>query len=146
MTRVLTFAFLSLFALTGCGSSYGSLGMPFSSPAAARQQAAPQTVEKTGDFTVAEAPPLAAIPNDPVQIAPIAGSENTVEPIEMPGPDACNPSQELIGQHKSVVNTMLFKHPVRVLGPDDAATMDYQPLRTNILYDKNGVIFEVRCG
>lgn len=35
---------------------------------------------------------------------------------------------------------------VRVLGPHDAATMDYSPSRLNILLDDAGKVFDVRCG
>jgi hypothetical protein len=34
----------------------------------------------------------------------------------------------------------------RILGPDDAATMDYSPSRLNILTDRDGVVTEVKCG
>ncbi|MBJ6121001.1 I78 family peptidase inhibitor [Sphingomonas mollis] len=34
----------------------------------------------------------------------------------------------------------------RVLRPDDAATMDMQPDRLNILLDDNGKVNDLRCG
>ncbi len=65
---------------------------------------------------------------------------------DMPGPDACNPPTQLIGQPKTVVNTMHFNGPVRMLGPDSMSTMDYAPRRLNIIYDEKGIIRSVRCG
>jgi hypothetical protein len=54
--------------------------------------------------------------------------------------------QTLIGQDRSVLATMRFAPPVRILGPDDIATMDYLPNRLNIRYDAQGVIQSITCG
>jgi hypothetical protein len=35
---------------------------------------------------------------------------------------------------------------VRVLGPNDAATMDYRPDRLNVRTDGDGRIVQIRCG
>lgn len=36
--------------------------------------------------------------------------------------------------------------PVRILGPNDAATMDYRPDRLNVRTDSDGRIVQIRCG
>ncbi len=60
--------------------------------------------------------------------------------------ESCAKPPNLIGQPKSVLETMKFGNTVRILGPDSAATMDFSPSRTNIFYDIQGVITEIRCG
>lgn len=74
-------------------------------------------------------------------IAP-PGMNTTVPNME----ESCAKPMSLIGQPKSVLETMKFGSTVRILGPDSAATMDFSPSRTNIFYDKQGIITEIRCG
>src|SRR5690348_2414297 len=70
--------------------------------------------------------PLTACAQDPgssVSSSPMAKPHEAIAPPEMPGPDACDPPVSLIGKDKSVLDTMRFKNPIRVLGPDSMATM-----------------------
>ena len=60
--------------------------------------------------------------------------------------ESCLKPMELIGQPRNAIDLSVFKNTVRVLGPNDAATMDYSPQRTNILTDKQGIITAIRCG
>jgi hypothetical protein len=89
---------------------------------------------------------VAADPNTSVSSPPMAMPNEPIAVPVMPGPDACNPPTSLIGQSKKVLETMKFKGPVRIIGPNDMVTMDYSPQRLNIVYDKNGIIREVKCG
>lgn len=70
----------------------------------------------------------------------------TAEPE--PGTDECHASamQDLVGQDRSVLDTMRFGVPVRIIGPGQAVTMDYIATRMNIEYGENGRITRVSCG
>lgn len=52
----------------------------------------------------------------------------------------------LIGQDTSVLDSMTFAQPPRVIGPNDLVTMDHDPSRLNIETDANGIIRQLRCG
>jgi len=54
--------------------------------------------------------------------------------------------QDLIGQPSSVLSTMRFADPVRILEFGQPMTMDHNPDRLNIQSDSNGVISRVWCG
>ncbi len=73
---------------------------------------------------------------------PPPGMDNPVAKMD----ETCAQPTSLIGQPKSVLETMKFANPIRVLEPGSAATMDYSPSRTNIIVDKQGIIREIRCG
>lgn len=69
------------------------------------------------------------------------------EPSTPAAEDSCNAAeyQSLVGANIAAVTLPadLFH---RVLGPNDAATMDYRSGRLNLMTDDDGVIFEVKCG
>ena len=72
-----------------------------------------------------------------------------VEPMPpLPGADACGASglQGLVGQPESVLQTMRFSQPLRIIRPGMAVTMDYSPNRLNIELDAAGTIIRVHCG
>lgn len=54
--------------------------------------------------------------------------------------------QNLVGQDVSALAAVLLPEPVRVIGPDDMVTMDFNPARTNIRLDENDRIVEITCG
>jgi hypothetical protein len=62
--------------------------------------------------------------------------------------DACRASEhrDLLGQSRDRVAGRSFVGQVRVLGPNDAATMDFQPTRINFGTDARGTIVRVSCG
>jgi len=71
--------------------------------------------------------------------------------VEQPaedGGDACGASAhaDLVGQDRSVIASMTFPAPMRLIGPDDAVTMDFNPERLNVTYDESGTIDRVYCG
>ncbi len=53
--------------------------------------------------------------------------------------------QSLVGSSIAAV-TLPADLNHRVIGPDDAYTMDYRPDRLNIYTDEDGIITEVKCG
>ncbi|MES2844286.1 MAG: I78 family peptidase inhibitor [Pseudomonadota bacterium] len=78
-----------------------------------------------------------------------------VEPLPGPGPvppqdgvNACGALdlQYLVGQPASVLETMRFSQPVRVIRPGMAVTMDYSAARLNFSVDRSGYISRVYCG
>lgn len=88
-----------------------------------------------------------------VLVAGLAGCVVTPEPPvgplpPEPAPDACGASgaQGLVGLDESVLATMKFRQPVRVLRPGMAVTMDYSAERLNIEVDAAGRIIRVSCG
>lgn len=78
--------------------------------------------------------------------APV-GAGVPAQPAE-PGEDACGAAalQGLVGQPESVLETMRFAGPVRVITPGMAVTMDYNAARLNIEVDEGRVIWRVTCG
>lgn len=54
--------------------------------------------------------------------------------------------QTLVGQPEDVLEEMRLQGPIRILGPDDAMTMDHRPDRTNIEIDEDGLINRIWCG
>ena len=83
--------------------------------------------------------------------APLAG-----EPLgDMPAPvlpspadDTCGASglASLIGQDASVIAATTFQNPVRIIGPGDMVTMDFNPQRLNFELDELNEVVRVRCG
>jgi PBP1b-binding outer membrane lipoprotein LpoB len=69
------------------------------------------------------------------------------EPPLSPNPD-CGAAglQDLIGQPASMLETMKFSQPVRVIRPGMAVTMDYFAGRLNIETDAADRITRVTCG
>jgi len=54
--------------------------------------------------------------------------------------------QTLLGQPASVLETMRFANPVRVIRPGMAVTMDFNPARLNIEVDAAEEITRISCG
>ncbi len=71
-----------------------------------------------------------------------------VMPPPMPPEDSCGAPdlQFLRGQPETVLHTMKFGVPVRIIQPGMAVTMDYNPTRLNIEIDESGEIFRISCG
>lgn len=72
-----------------------------------------------------------------------------------PGPPVTDPLgpvcgadglQGLVGQPQSVLATMKFAGPTRVIEPGMAVTMDYSPSRLNIWIGEDDRIERVTCG
>ncbi|MHA6344945.1 I78 family peptidase inhibitor [Roseivivax sp. CAU 1761] len=61
--------------------------------------------------------------------------------------DTCGAAgyRSLIGKNIAAV-TLPADAPIRILGPDSMATMDFRPDRLNIETDRGGYILRLRCG
>jgi hypothetical protein len=71
-----------------------------------------------------------------------------VTPPPLPPEDACGAPglQSLVGRPASVLETMKFAQPVRIIRPGMAVTMDYRADRLNIEIDARETIIRVTCG
>ncbi|MEY4697916.1 MAG: hypothetical protein RIT14_2344 [Pseudomonadota bacterium] len=71
-----------------------------------------------------------------------------VSPPPQDGPNACGALdlQYLVGAPDTVLETMRFANPVRVISPGMAVTMDYNAERLNFMLDRYGMIRRVSCG
>ncbi len=80
----------------------------------------------------------ACIPQDPRYIGP---------PIPAPGADACGAAelQDMVGRPRSILATMRFAVPVRIIEPGMAVTMDYSPNRLNFEIGEDGTITKISC-
>ena len=69
-------------------------------------------------------------------------------PADPPMENACGAAglQTLLGQPASVLETMRFANPVRVIRPGMAVTMDFNPARLNIEVDAAEEITRISCG
>ncbi len=67
---------------------------------------------------------------------------------DLGGPDECGASgwQYLVGEHRDVLADLALPDRTRVIGPNDAVTLDLSLERLNILYDEDGVITQANCG
>lgn len=83
-------------------------------------------------------------------ILPLLALVGCVEPVPapvQPDTDQCKAStlQGLVGQPKSVLQTMLLPAGTRVIGPGDAVTMDFRPDRMNVEVGPDGRIAKIGC-
>ena len=70
-----------------------------------------------------------------------------VEKAAPPGGTCGAPAlQDLVGQSETVLQTMKFGSPMRIIHPGMAVTMDYREDRLNIEINEAGTIFRVTCG
>lgn len=62
--------------------------------------------------------------------------------------DTCGASvaSRFVGQPESALVGVEFEGPVRIVGPNDAVTLDYNPERLTITLDGNGRIARASCG
>lgn len=95
--------------------------------------------------------PLARLVPVGAILALALGLAACVEPAPEPAPmpeDACGAGalQGLVGQSATVLDTMKFAGPVRILRPGMAVTMEFSPARLNILVDGREMIERVSCG
>ena len=98
---------------------------------------------------------LFALPLLSACVIPIPVPEGTPGAIQVVAGDACGASslsRSLVGQPRRLAEQVQFLLPsgqpatVRVLGPNDAATMDYNPERANVRVDAAGTVTSVDCG
>lgn len=65
-----------------------------------------------------------------------------------PPPDTCGSAAHLplIGQDARALERVLILRMVRIIHPDDAVTLDFQPDRINFFITPDGMIGNIRCG
>ncbi len=87
-------------------------------------------------------------------LAALAGCETVGQDMQAPpgipagtSADLCGASglQGLVGKPRSVLKTMEFGTETRIVGPDDAVTMDFRPERLSIVYGADRKIVTVAC-
>ncbi|WP_137702576.1 I78 family peptidase inhibitor [Marimonas lutisalis] len=68
-------------------------------------------------------------------------------PATQPDETTCGAAalQSAIGQPVNSVD-LTGHDPLRILPPGSIMTMDYNPMRLNVLLDENGLITKVHCG
>ena len=83
-------------------------------------------------------------------LAPLALAACVIEQpgTPIPAEQTCGAEglQGLAGQYRSVLASMTFKGPVRVIEPGMAVTMDYNAARLNVELDGAGKITRLTCG
>lgn len=78
----------------------------------------------------------------------LAGCVETEAPASpQPQADTCHASrfQGLLGQPRAVLDSMKLPPATRVIGPNDAVTMDFRTDRLNFEIDSNAVIAKIGC-
>ncbi len=75
---------------------------------------------------------------------PPVGAEN----VPAAGPDTCGATglQVLVGQRVELFEGQVRPGPKRILGPNDVATTDFNPKRTNVYIDEGSRIVRFTCG
>jgi hypothetical protein len=68
-------------------------------------------------------------------------------PEQAPGVDACGAAElaDMVGDPKSILDTMKFAVPVRVIEPGTAVTADFSPQRLNFEIAEDGTIAKIAC-
>lgn len=79
-------------------------------------------------------------------LLPIAFAACVDEPVPIAGACGASGLQDLVGQSETVLQTMTFNVPVRIIHPGTAVTMDYRDDRLNIEINEAGTISRVACG
>jgi hypothetical protein len=69
-------------------------------------------------------------------------------PVRAPGSDICGAAelQDMIGQPRSVLETIRFAVPLRVIEPGVAVTDDFIANRLNVTVGEDGTITSLSCG
>ena len=52
----------------------------------------------------------------------------------------------LMGIGRAQLETIAFSQPYRILGPNDAMTMDFRGDRVNFALDESGTVTRIFCG
>jgi hypothetical protein len=81
----------------------------------------------------------------------LAGCIETVPPVAVvpqPVEDTCGlgPARNLIGLDAAALALLQRTQPVRVIGPNQPVTMDFNAERLNVFTDSSGRIERVTCG
>jgi hypothetical protein len=68
-------------------------------------------------------------------------------PEQAPGVDACGAAElsDMVGEPATILQTMKFAVPVRVIEPGTAVTADYSANRLNFEIAEDGTIAKIAC-
>jgi hypothetical protein len=71
-----------------------------------------------------------------------------VTPMAEAEPKDCGSSEmsHLIGIGRTQLESIAFTQPYRILGANDAMTMDFQAERVNFFLDDSGAVARIECG
>ncbi|MBD3679789.1 MAG: hypothetical protein HUJ27_15490 [Rhodobacteraceae bacterium] len=70
----------------------------------------------------------------------------TLPDASIPDPCGARDLQHFVGQPRAQLVNVDFGVPVRFIGPDEAVTMDHNPERLNISYDRSFRVTRLFCG
>ncbi len=81
-------------------------------------------------------------------LAACAAPQPVIVPSQDGAGDTCGLAalSDLLGQPASVLDTMRFAQPIRVIRPDDAVTEDFSPERLNVHLDERDRVESLSCG
>ena len=73
---------------------------------------------------------------------------NTAPAIPSVEDNTCGARQytRVVGQNVTVLEKIAILRPVRVIRPDSAVTLDYNPTRLNVILDTDEHITRLKCG
>lgn len=81
-------------------------------------------------------------------LLPLAACQMGTTPVEDEMALTCGADQmqNLVGQPLDVLDQRVLPDPHRIIGPDMAVTMDWNPARLNVEHDAARIITQIRCG
>jgi len=145
---LLTLALLAPLALAACDNNADTTTSSIDNPSAMEPAAGDAAMtETTTETTTTE---TTVTPAEPV-VAPATtegvavGEPNPATPADA---NSCGDHSAWVGKKQADIQSEIdaMGEKVRVLGPDSAATMDYNAERVNVVVDAEGNVTEVRCG
>ncbi|NDL61951.1 I78 family peptidase inhibitor [Acerihabitans arboris] len=72
-------------------------------------------------------------------------THNAAQPLPVDDTCLATSFRNLIGKPDSVLDSMRFSVPMRLIRPGQPVTMDFNPKRVNFISDAQGVIINIRC-
>lgn len=80
-------------------------------------------------------------------VSSAVASSNTNSPMVLgPSNTSCDYPSGWVGKKIDRAAVKATGHVVRILHPNDPATMDFNPNRLNVIIDKDDIVTEVKCG
>ena len=76
----------------------------------------------------------------------LAGCQETIVAEQPAASCGADDMSHLMGLQRAQLESIAFTQPHRILGPDDAATMDFRGDRVNFELDDSGTVKRIYCG